>query len=163
MGFGSLFPESVSRCAVRAAGVPVEWIEATAASIGQLTLIYLHRCGHWASSHWTAGSVAGTLAAATRGRVLMVCCDGQSKTSAVDDGVAAYRWLLGEGVNLNATALLADRVDSLLSESVRVSASQFGLPLPQTIDLHLPRWLRCQLSGSDGTNNRFDGGTHHGR
>jgi hypothetical protein len=78
---------TLTLCPVDAGGVPAEWVEATVATDRQPTVVYFHL--------GDGRPAACDLALATGARVLSVPCP-----SGAGPGVAAYTWLLGEGVNL---------------------------------------------------------------
>src|SRR4051812_28211255 len=99
------------RCDVDAGGVAAEWIEATAASPGQATLVWFAEPAR--DRHVGAASRhrAAHLAFATGARVLLV--GGPAPRTphrlAVEDGVAAWSWLLGEGCDSRVTAFVSSR------------------------------------------------------
>jgi monoterpene epsilon-lactone hydrolase len=123
----------VTHWPVDSGGVPAEWVEATVATTGQPTLVYFH------GSHDGRGCLAGgrapaaDLAAATGARVLSVGCrlaGGNTRSSAVEDGVAAYAWLLNEGCDVDTTAFIGDPVGAARAVGVLLAARGQGLPVP---------------------------------
>jgi hypothetical protein len=119
-------------CRVDASGVPAEWVEAARATQGQPTIVYfLNEYG--ADALEEGRQSAGELAVATGARVLTVACSAQGKpddAGAVERGVIAYAWLLGEGCDLDRTAFAHDLTGSSLLEAVLVRARNQGMPVP---------------------------------
>ena len=99
----------VTRCSVDADGVPAEWIETTAATVDQMTLVVFAGDGHAPMEFDATRRLAGNLAVATGARVLLIGCRAGSESldDVVRDGLDGYAWLLGEGVDLETTALIA--------------------------------------------------------
>lgn len=112
----------ITRCAVDANGVRAEWVESVVATAGQETIIFF-RPGK-GSTQTDEHDHAVRLALVTGARVLRVVC-----TTAVD-GATAYAWLLGEGLDLNATKLAGS---TALLAAVRAEAIDRGLPLPMDV------------------------------
>ena len=124
---------SVSYCQVDAAGVPAEWVEATAAREGQPTIVYFLSASCCVGALDDSRLSAGELARATGARVLTVAClpEGEGiDAAAVERGIAAYAWLIGEGCNLDLTAFTHDPTGAPLMEAILVTARNDGLPLP---------------------------------
>ena len=117
----------VSCCSVDAHGVPAEWIEATAATDGQPTIVSFRDPGEPADSASPAPSLAAKLAIATGARVLEV---GFRRPAAVDDGIRTWLWLLGEGCDASTTAFIGFSHKGARACRVFCAAKQRGLPLP---------------------------------
>lgn len=121
--------------AVDANGVPVEWVEAAVATVGQPTIVYFHRSPTIGASLNDARLQAVKLAVVTGARVLTVDC------ATVRHGVIAYAWLLAEGLDLDTTTFLDQRQPAngdATAAAVRRAARYAGLPLPRGPTLHLP-------------------------
>ena len=123
----------VTHCGVNAGGIPAEWVEADVATEGQFTLIYLIAGGPESLEKGRRTSAA--VAAATGARVLTIACSSPETGmdgghSAVQRGVAAYAWLLGEGCDLDRTAVTDDSADNSLTRSVLAAAASAGLLIP---------------------------------
>ena len=126
-------PPSVSYCRVDAAGVPAEWVEASVATEGQRTIVYFVRGGFGVDALERRRHLAGDLAVGTRARVLTIDCSAQGNTSqaaAVENGVVAYAWLVGEGCNLDLTGFNDDSTSAWLAEAILVAATKEGLAVP---------------------------------
>jgi monoterpene epsilon-lactone hydrolase len=120
----------VSHCPVDAGGVEAEWVEACVATSDQPTLVYFHGGPRITGDAESGRRRAGTLAVATGARVLSVTC------VAVDDGVAAYVWLLGEGVDLDTTTFVCDAAGGDRAGAVLQAARDRKLPLPGRASIH---------------------------
>lgn len=123
----------VSCCQVDAAGVPAEWVEATVATHGQRTFVYFLRDGDRPGALTRSRPSAESFAVATGARVLTVACSSPRQTSqaaAIEDGLAAYAWLIGEGCDPLSTAFIDDSTGAELAEAVLVAAKNQGLPVP---------------------------------
>jgi hypothetical protein len=125
---------------VDAGGTPAEWVEATVATVGQATLL-IFDAGDRQTSR---GERAGHLAVTTGARVLRVDCrPAGTLLSPIEAGVAAYEWLLGEGLDL-ARATFVGRY----AAGVRDAACRKGLPVPEPGSL---------ISGMVNVQRRADG------
>jgi acetyl esterase/lipase len=133
----------VSHCCVVADGVRAEWIEAHVARSGQWTLVHFH-CGLSTRSVGTNRQWLGDLARATGARVFSVGCRFDPECpqpASTEDGLAAYGWLLNEGVDLDTTAFVATVDCGRLALAVLLAAGECGLPLPTAGVLHFPYLL----------------------
>ncbi|HYH49333.1 MAG TPA: hypothetical protein VEG38_07270 [Acidimicrobiia bacterium] len=114
-----LLPFPPSRCPVDADGVPAEWIEVTAATVRQPTLVCFPGPGS------DGVDLATRLAANTGARVLTV------SGASVEDGIAAWRWLLREGCDTRTTTFVGTPAGSVLAFDVLAEAEHCGLALPE--------------------------------
>lgn len=115
---------ALSHCRVDAHGVPCEWVEVTRATRGQPTIVYFLGAEDGVDPLRLYRPLAFEVAVATGARILTVACCG-----AVEDGLTAYGWLLGEGCDTRATAF-TDPVGGTLAAAVLEAGSARGLPLP---------------------------------
>ena len=122
----------VHRCPVDAGGVPAEWIEATAATAGQPTLVCFAGPDLPREARVGTRPLAARLALATGARVLHVGCRVPSRPSraVIEDVVAAWRWLLGEGCDVRTTAFIAPSADGARALDVLLEVRRRCLPLP---------------------------------
>jgi hypothetical protein len=137
-------PDGVSLCAVNAGGVPAQWVEITEAWIGQMTFLCFEPQPHGWRSPPAAHTFATMLAMATGARVLTVGCRSQPSRQAVEDSVAAYAWLLEEGVDLRRTAFVDDPDGAGLTLAVLLAARNHRLPMPAVCfpqDITCGEWL----------------------
>jgi len=121
-------------CSVDADGVPAQWVEATVATCSQPTYVYFRSLGQeqpglppndWPPAH---------LALSTGARVLSVgwrLSSDDSLTTAIRDGLTAYRWLLGEGCDLTTTILMRDADTAPIVDAVISVSQDDRLPLPR--------------------------------
>lgn len=142
VGLPSSHP-GVSRCPVDADGVPAEWVEAGIATLGQSTFVLFERSGypetlpdHQALAEW--------LAVTTGARVLSVGSSAASGMDAVHEGVRAYVWLLGEGLDLRRSAFVGDAAGDDLAAAVLQAAEERGLPLPAGGARPFPRAVQLE-------------------
>jgi hypothetical protein len=118
---------------VDADGVAAEWVEATVARPAQPTLVTFLGNGYGADPLEQARPSTGLLAIMTGARVLSVACQrgvDSSRWSMVERGLTAYRWLLGEGCDLQTTALTSIPTDLSLVKAIIQAADCRGLPFP---------------------------------
>ena len=99
---------------VEANGVPAEWV--TAAGVGEgRVLLYLHGGGYQMGSPVTLRHVVARLSGVAQARALSVdyrLAPEHSFPAAVDDAVAAYRWLLAGGTDPATIAVAGDLPES---------------------------------------------------
>src|SRR5207249_5279616 len=90
-------PEGVTTEAVEAGGVPAEWVMADGCDPGR-AILYFHGGGYCIGSIETHRNIAAFVSRASQARVLLVdyrLAPEDPFPAAVDDAVAAYRWLTG--------------------------------------------------------------------
>ena len=118
-------------CRVDADGVTAAWVETTAATIGQPTIVYFP--AGTGEDSLQGFPVAEYLADVTGARILVVarrrprhgrCPDD------VEDGLRAYAWLLHEGCDVDTTAFFGDAPGAVRAASVLSGAVARGLPVP---------------------------------
>lgn len=128
----------VDHCRIDAGGVPAEWVEATAARIGQPTLVIFSGYRHDAWAARTASRLAEDLAITTRARVFVVSSRPWTPRDEIEDALDAYAWLLGEGVDLETTTLIVPMADGFAATLLR-SFRLRGLPVPEAV-VCVPAW-----------------------
>ena len=119
----SLFqvPDGVRSEKVDAGGVPAEWIEMPGTVPGR-TLLYLHGGGYVLGSIDTHRSLVARIAAATKARCLAIdyrLAPEHPFPAGLDDAVAAYRWLLSQGVERSRLTVGRSRGHGRIHEDVR--------------------------------------------
>lgn len=125
--------DGMSCCRVDAGGVTAEWVEVTPAAEDQRTLVYFLRQRDAGDVVRSARPMAERLAAATGGRVLAVNCgtSGQIRPgNAIEAGLRAYAWLLGEGCDVALTTFVSSRSDHSMVRRILRAAARRGLPAP---------------------------------
>ena len=133
---------------VEANGVPAEWV--TAAGAGEdRVLLYLHGGGYQIGSPATLRHVVVRLSEVARARALSVdyrLAPEHPFPAAVDDAVAAYRWLLAEGTDPATIAVAGDSAGGGLALGTLVALRDAGEPMPAAAVLLSP-WTDLALTG----------------
>ena len=118
--------------AVDAGGVKAEWVTTPGADAGRAVL-YLHGGGYVIGSINTHRSLAGRLSRAAKARVLLIdyrLAPEHPFPAAVDDSVAAYRWMLSTGLKPARIAVAGDSAGGGLTIATLVAIRDAKLPLP---------------------------------
>jgi acetyl esterase/lipase len=129
-----MFPvgADIKREAVDAGGVKAEWLSAPDADVGRAVL-YLHGGGYVIGSINTHRSLAANLSRASKARVLVIdyrLAPEHPHPAAVDDSVAAYRWMLGQGLKPARIAVAGDSAGGGLTVATLVAIRDAKLTLP---------------------------------
>jgi epsilon-lactone hydrolase len=117
---------------VTVAGRAAEWVKAPGSQTGR-AILYLHGGGYVMGSPNTHRSLAGEISRAAQAAVLLVdyrLAPEHPCPAAVEDGVASYRWLLGQGFTPRQLAIAGDSAGGGLVVATLVSARDQDLPLP---------------------------------
>ena len=130
----SMFPvdADIKREAVSAGGVKAEWVSAPDADAGRAVL-YLHGGGYVIGSINTHRSLAARLSRASKARVLVIdyrLAPEHPHPAAVDDAVAAYRWMLGQGLKPARIVVAGDSAGGGLTVATLLAIRDAKLPLP---------------------------------
>jgi epsilon-lactone hydrolase len=130
----SMFPvdADIKREAVDAGRVKAEWLSAPDADMGRAVL-YLHGGGYVIGSINTHRSLAARLSRASKARVLVIdyrLAPEDPHPAAVEDSVAAYRWMLAQGLKPARIAVAGDSAGGGLTVSTLVAIRDAKLPLP---------------------------------
>jgi len=133
---GRMFPVADDiRCeAVQAGGVPAEWVVAPGASEGRV-LFYLHGGGYAIGSLDTHREMVSRLSSAAKARALSVgyrLAPEHPHPAAVEDAVAAYRWLISNGVEPARIVIGGDSAGGGLTVATLVALRDAGEPMPAT-------------------------------
>src|SRR5262245_4964974 len=121
-------PDGIRATGVDAGGVPSEWVEATGAS-PHGTMLYLHGGGYTIGSVATHRGLVGRLAIATGARGLTVgyrLGPEHRFPAAVDDAVAAYRWLVRAGTAPERIVVAGDSAGGGLTVALLVALRNAG-------------------------------------
>jgi acetyl esterase/lipase len=141
-------PEGITTEAVEANGVPCEWTDASGAD-PERVLLYLHGGGYVVGSLNThRGQVAG-YSIASGARALSVgyrLAPEHPHPAAVEDAAAAYRWLLGQGIEAGRIAVAGDSAGGGLTAAVLVALRDAGDPLP-ACGVMISPWVDMEGSG----------------
>ena len=130
--FESAAPEGISVTPAIAGGVPGEWVVAPEADDDRVVL-YLHGGGYVMGSLKSHRSLVAKLSAEARARVLSLdyrLAPEHPYPAAVEDAVAAYRFLLAEGVPAARIAISGDSAGGGLTLATLLALRDAGVPLP---------------------------------
>lgn len=133
---------------VDAGGVPAEFSTADGAAADR-TIIYVHGGGYVLGSLATTRPFAAELARATGARVLSIAyrvAPENTYPAALDDAVAAYRFLLDSGVAAGDIALCGDSAGGGLSVATMLVLRDGGVALPAAC-VCLSPWTDLTMPG----------------
>jgi len=137
---------------VNAGGVKSEWVTAPGADAGR-AILYLHGGGYVIGSINTHRSLAGRLSRAAKARVLVIdyrLAPEHPHPAAVEDAVAAYRWMLAEGLKPNRIAVSGDSAGGGLTVATLVAIRDAKLPMPAA-GAPLSPWVDMEAIGDSMT------------
>ena len=140
---------------VDAGGVPGEWLEPEGAGPGSPAVLYFHGGGYLMGSVNTIRPLAANLAVAAGARVLTIgyrLAPEHAFPAAVDDAVAAWRWLLDGGADPATVAFAGDSAGGGLTVAALLAVRDQGLPLPAAGACISP-WVDLTLSGESYDRN----------
>lgn len=129
-GFTIGVPAKYSR--VNAGSVTAEWVKAEGASDSRVVL-YFHGGGYIIGSPRTHRAMLAELSQASAARVLALdyrLAPEHPFPAPVEDALAAYRWLLGEGFDPARIAVGGDSAGGGLTVAALVQTRYLGLPIP---------------------------------
>ena len=118
--------------AVDAAGVPVEWV-ATKASKSLPVILFFHGGGYCIGSAQTHRDLVSRRCTASGARALSVdyrLAPENPFPAAVDDGVAAYRWLRSQGIPARSIVIAGDSAGGGLALATLLALKEAGDELP---------------------------------
>jgi monoterpene epsilon-lactone hydrolase len=127
----AILPDGTHVERVRAGGVPAEWVRAPHAGRG--VVLYLHGGGYCVGSLNTHRPLVARISAATglRGLALDYRLGPEHRfPAAVDDAVAAYRWLLAQDVPPGEIVVAGDSAGGGLTVATLVALRDAQLPRP---------------------------------
>jgi epsilon-lactone hydrolase len=141
-------PEGVCYSEVDAGGVPAMWCIPMGAADDRV-LIWTHGGGYVVGSMHSHRKVAGHLARAVGARALVVDyrrAPEHPHPAPVEDAVATYRWLLGQGIQPAHIATTGDSAGGGLATTMVVRLRDLGEPLPAAI-MPLSPWYDMEAKG----------------
>ncbi|MBW2087206.1 MAG: alpha/beta hydrolase, partial [Deltaproteobacteria bacterium] len=129
-----LFPiaEDIRCESVQAGSMPAEWIIAPEAANDRV-ILYLHGGGYVIGSINTHREMGSHISRAAEARVLMIeyrLAPEHPFPAAVEDAVAAYRWLVGEGLDPAQIVIAGDSAGGGLTVATLVALRDEGDLLP---------------------------------
>lgn len=142
-------PEGVTIEAVDMGGVAATLVSPTEVEDGRV-LLYIHGGGYVAGSPDGYHGLAGHYAKLLRAKVYMPdyrLAPEHPFPAAIEDTLAAYRWLLEQGTSPRKIAFSGDSAGGAMVVSVMVAARNAGLPLP-VAGVALSPWVNLEHSGS---------------
>lgn len=125
-------PDDASVQAVDAGGVSSEWVSAPGVNTSR-TVLYLHGGGYVIGSLNTHRRLAYDMSAAADARVLLIDYRMGPENpfpAAIDDAVAAYQWLLGQGIAASNIAVSGDSAGGGLTMATLLKLKQDGIEMP---------------------------------
>ncbi len=147
-------PGGVDYAETDAGGVPAMWA-VPKASAEDRVLVCVHGGGFVAGSMYTHRKLYAHLAKGTGARALIVgyrlLPEGVHPIP-VDDVLAAYRWLLDQGITADHIAFTGDSAGGGLSITAQLRAREEGLPLPAATMLMSP-WVDMEVTGETMVSN----------
>lgn len=137
---------------VDANGVKAEFVSAPGADPGR-AILYLHGGGYVIGSINTHRSLAGRLSRAAKARVLLIdyrLAPENPHPAAVEDAVAAYRWMLAQGLKPSRIAVAGDSAGGGLTVATLVAIRDAKLPMPAA-GVPMSPWVDMEAIGESMT------------
>jgi monoterpene epsilon-lactone hydrolase len=130
---GMFKPLGAIRCdPVTANGVPAEWIVPQDAQPGRV-ILYLHGGSFNSGSIASHRTLAGNIAIASKARAILLgyrLAPEHPFPAAVEDSLAAFDWLLGQGLAPNQVVVAGDSAGGTLALSLLIQRRDRRQPLP---------------------------------
>lgn len=145
-------PEGVTCTPVEAGGVSAEW--SVAAGVDETKVVlYVHGGGYVMGSAGSHRDVTGRLSKASGARVLSLnyrLAPEHPFPAPVDDAVAAYRWLLAQGISPGNIAVAGDSAGGGLAIATLLALRDAGEPLPAA-GIGISPWVDMEGTGESMT------------
>lgn len=146
-----LFPlaADVTHENVSAGGVPAEWV-GVPESRPDRAVLYLHGGGYVIGSPNTHRELASRIARATRARALVIdyrLAPEHPFPAALEDALAAYRWLVGTGVRPERIVVAGDSAGGGLTLATLLALRDAGGPLPAA-GVCMSPWTDLEATGA---------------
>jgi monoterpene epsilon-lactone hydrolase len=141
-------PADVRCDPVDAGGIPAEWIT-TPGVVAERVIYYLHGGGYVLGSINTHRELLSRLSRAASARVLIIdyrLAPENPFPAAVDDSIAAYRWLLSVGVDPARLVIAGESAGGGLTVATLVALRDAGEPLPRAA-ICLSPWVDMECLG----------------
>jgi epsilon-lactone hydrolase len=135
-----------------AGGIKSEWVAVPGADPGR-AILYLHGGGYVIGSINTHRDLAARLSRASKARVLLIdyrLAPEHPHPAAVEDSVAAYRWMLAQGLKPARIAVAGDSAGGGLTVAALVAIRDAKLPLPAA-GVCLSPWVDLEGIGDSMT------------
>ena len=141
-------PHTVKLQTLSADGVPSDWLEPDNAVPGRV-ILYLHGGAYVICSTSTHRGLAGNISQASRARLLLInyrLAPEHPFPAALDDALAAYRWLLGKSFSPEHIAIGGDSAGGGLTLATALSLRDNHEKMPAALFLLSP-WTDLTFSG----------------
>jgi monoterpene epsilon-lactone hydrolase len=141
-------PEDVHFEAIDAGGVPAEWTVAEGAD-PERAIVYFHGGGYVIGSIQSHRGLCAALSRASGARVLSTgyrLGPEHPHPAAVEDGIAAARFVREQGIAPERTAIAGDSAGGGLTAATLIALRDAGDPLPAA-GVCISPWLDLTLSG----------------
>ncbi len=145
-------PAGVTCTPVDAGGVSAEWSVADGADQDKV-ILYVHGGGYVMGSAGSHRDMTGRLSQAAGARVLSLnyrLAPEHPFPAPVDDAVAAYRWLLGQGIQASHIAIAGDSAGGGLALAALIAIRDAGEPLPAA-GIGISPWVDMEGAGESMT------------
>jgi len=147
---GAMFklPKGIKLVKESAGGVPAEWVIPPGISDDRVVL-YLHGGSYMSGSCNSHRPMVANIAIASKARVLTLdyrLAPEHPHPAAVEDAVAAYKWLINDKVDPKHVAIAGDSAGGGLSIALLVSLRDKNIPLPAAC-VCLSPWTDLAFTG----------------
>ena len=147
---GAMFklPKGIKAVKELAGGVLAEWLIPPGVSNGRVVL-YLHGGSYISGSCNSHRSIAANIASASKARALTLdyrLAPEHPHPAAVEDAVAAYKWLINGQVDPKRLAIAGDSAGGGLAVALLVSLRDRNIPLPAAC-VCLSPWTDLTFTG----------------
>jgi epsilon-lactone hydrolase len=148
-------PRGVDYIETDANGVPAMWLVPKGCAEDRV-LLCMHGGGFVGGSMYSHRKLFGHLAKAAGVRALVFdyrLTPQHTHPAQVDDAIAAYRFLLGQGITADHMTFTGDSSGGGLAVTTQLRARELGLPLPAAAMPFSP-WFDMELTGASYESNR---------
>ena len=147
---GAMFklPKGIKPVKESAGGVPAEWLTPPTVSNSRVVL-YLHGGSYISGSCNSHRSVAANIAISSKARALTIdyrLAPEHPHPAAVEDAVAAYKWLINGQVDPKHLAIAGDSAGGGLAIALLISLRDGNIPLPAAC-VCLSPWTDLAFTG----------------
>ena len=146
-------PDGIAVTQIAMGGVPATLVTPDTLEADRVVL-YMHGGGYVSSSPTDYLSMGGHFSKILKARLYMPdyrLAPEHPFPAALDDSLAAYRWLLEQGCAPRSIAFAGDSAGGAMVVSVMVRALRGGLPLPAAGAAFSP-WANLEHTGASATN-----------
>lgn len=137
---------------VSAGGVKSEWVSAPEAEPSR-AILYLHGGGYVIGSIHTHRAFAARLSKASGARVLLIdyrLAPEHPHPAAVEDAIAAFQWMLAQGIQASKIAVAGDSAGGGLTIAALVAIRDAKMPMPGA-GVCLSPWVDLEAIGESMT------------